>query len=485
MQASAPSDRVIRFGVFELDRQTGELRKSGLKIRLADQSLQVLELLLGRAGEMVSREELAARLWPDGTHVDFENGVNAAVKKLRLALGDSGAAPRYIETLPRRGYRLIVPVDPPRAASSPTFFRRHRIVGIAALLAASTVTGALIVASKPSRENRRPGGGGRLSANQEANGYFAKAELFMGVGVFDPDRAGRLLESALRLDPKFGKARAEYGFVRLVRLMLGNSNDPAYLYEAEEEIRQGLRDDSSFSHGFTALAALYLHSGRKEQALAEIERALTLNPGDIDARHWLAVYHWYSGDSTTARGIETENVARHARFFPARMTLGDLARQEGDVDAAIREYERVLEYDPQNAFVLERLARTYMDRADVTLARRTLDRLRAEERHSFRARATEALLLALEGRRTEAAAAMDAEVVKYVNLNGLFTLTGAEFHALMGMRAEALEWLERAVRYGDHRADWFARNPALENIRQDRQFRLIQSSVARQPASTK
>ena len=489
MEHSPPSDRIVRFGVFEVDRQTGELRKSGLRVRLADQSLQVLTLLLARPGDIVSREELAAALWPDGTNVDFENGVNAAVKKLRLALGDSGASPRYIETLPRRGYRLIAPVNAladttPKISAgnqavSRTFLRRYWTLAIATLLAGAAVAGALLFDSKPARDGPQgpASGWGRPSSNQEANAYFAKAELFMGAGVFDPDRASRLFESALRLDPKFGKARAEYGFTRLIRIMLGYSNDPSELYEAEQEIRRGLRDDPSFSHGFTALAAVYLHSGRREQARAEIETALKINPRDFDARHWLAVYHWYSGDSTTARNLETENVARHPRFFPSRMTLGELARQEGDLEASIREYERVLEYDPQNAFVLERLAQTYMDRADATLARRTFDRFRPEDRHSYRTRAVEAILLALEGKRADAAAAMDEGVLKYIDLNALFTLTGAEFHAVMGRRVEALEWLERAVRQGDHRAEWFARNPALEQIRQDRQFRLIHSSV--------
>lgn len=207
---------------------------------------------------------------------------------------------------------------------------------------------------------------------------------------------------------------------------------------------------------------------------------MSLNAADVDARHWLAVYYWYSGEVTAARTIEAENAARYARFFPSRMTLGDLARENGHLDDAMREYERVLEYDPYNAFVLERLMQTHMDRADLTQARQTLDRLRPKDRRSFRARAIEAVLLAREGKRVEAASAMDADVLKYIELNPLFTLTGAEFYAVMGMRSEALRWLERAVRQGDHRADWFARDPALASLHQDRQFRLIQSSVAQQ-----
>ena len=99
-----------RFGVFELDLESGELRKAGRRIRLADQPFQVLRILLQRAGSLVSREELQRELWSGDTFVDFELGLNSAVRKLRDALGDSADNPRFIETVPRRGYRFIAPV---------------------------------------------------------------------------------------------------------------------------------------------------------------------------------------------------------------------------------------------------------------------------------------------------------------------------------------------------------------------------------------
>jgi Tol biopolymer transport system component/DNA-binding winged helix-turn-helix (wHTH) protein len=103
--------RVIRFGVFELDLHATELRKAGARLNLPTQPFQVLTLLLERPGELVTREELRRRLWPDGTFVDFEHGVNAIVNRLRETLGDSADRPRFIETVPRRGYRFIAPVD--------------------------------------------------------------------------------------------------------------------------------------------------------------------------------------------------------------------------------------------------------------------------------------------------------------------------------------------------------------------------------------
>lgn len=103
---------IVRFGAFELDLRSGELRKRGQRGHLPDQPLQVLALLLEHPGELVTRDELRQRLWPADTYVDFERGLNAAVKRLRDALGDSADTPRFVETLHRRGYRFIAPIEP-------------------------------------------------------------------------------------------------------------------------------------------------------------------------------------------------------------------------------------------------------------------------------------------------------------------------------------------------------------------------------------
>src|SRR5579864_8671585 len=148
MDANARARRT-RFGAFEVDLRSGELRKHGIRLKLQDQPFQVLALLLERAGDVVARDEFRHRLWPADTFVDFDTGLNTAIKKLRDVLCDSAEIPRYIETLPRRGYRFIAPVEngdvtapaaiheklavvplpPPR-----TLTRRWRILGVAALV---------------------------------------------------------------------------------------------------------------------------------------------------------------------------------------------------------------------------------------------------------------------------------------------------------------------------------------------------------------
>jgi TolB-like protein/DNA-binding winged helix-turn-helix (wHTH) protein/Tfp pilus assembly protein PilF len=111
MPPFAAHAKIFRFGIFEVDLKASELRKQGLRLRLPEQPFQVLSVLLERPGEVITRDELRARLWPGDTFVDFDHGLNNAVMKLREVLGDSSENPRFVETIPRRGYRFIAPVE--------------------------------------------------------------------------------------------------------------------------------------------------------------------------------------------------------------------------------------------------------------------------------------------------------------------------------------------------------------------------------------
>jgi TolB-like protein/DNA-binding winged helix-turn-helix (wHTH) protein/Flp pilus assembly protein TadD len=153
---AAQSRQAYRFGGFEFDPTSGELRKDGLKVRLQEQPFQILTLLLKRPGEVVTREEVRQALWPGDTFVDFDVGLNSAVKRLRDALSDSADSPRFVETLPRRGYRFIAPLAPspgalsvapeapPRSALPPRS-RLRPWGGAAAVVAAVALVAGLIV----------------------------------------------------------------------------------------------------------------------------------------------------------------------------------------------------------------------------------------------------------------------------------------------------------------------------------------------------
>ena len=112
MESSSASPNALRFGLYEVDLAAGELRKRGRKVVLQEQPFKLLTLLLRRPGEVVTREELQQALWPTDTFVEFDESLNKAVQKLRQALGDSPDNPHLIETVPRRGYRFITPVEP-------------------------------------------------------------------------------------------------------------------------------------------------------------------------------------------------------------------------------------------------------------------------------------------------------------------------------------------------------------------------------------
>ncbi|MBZ5657528.1 MAG: winged helix-turn-helix domain-containing protein [Acidobacteriia bacterium] len=117
MPPSSSEAGLLRFGVFEVDLAAGELRKNGARIRLQEQPFQVLATLLERAGQVVTRDDLRQKIWPADTFVDFDHSLNTAINKIREALGDSASSPRFVETLARRGYRFIAPVDSPSAAA--------------------------------------------------------------------------------------------------------------------------------------------------------------------------------------------------------------------------------------------------------------------------------------------------------------------------------------------------------------------------------
>jgi DNA-binding winged helix-turn-helix (wHTH) protein len=107
-----PDPRILRFGTFELDAEGEELRKSGRLVRLPPQPFKLLLLLASRPGRVVTREEIRRELWADDTFVDFDQGVNFAVKQIREALSDAADSPVYVQTIPRKGYRFIAPVEP-------------------------------------------------------------------------------------------------------------------------------------------------------------------------------------------------------------------------------------------------------------------------------------------------------------------------------------------------------------------------------------
>jgi len=153
------TDRVlIRFGEYELDLQTGILRKNGIRVRCQEQPFQVLAALVERPGELVTREELRRRVWPQDTFVDFDQALNTAIKKIRTALVDDADAPRYIETVPRRGYRFVASLEKDAtpqatlAVAVPARVNRDRLLALAGIV---TVALAILGGEEPKKKSKK------------------------------------------------------------------------------------------------------------------------------------------------------------------------------------------------------------------------------------------------------------------------------------------------------------------------------------------
>jgi DNA-binding winged helix-turn-helix (wHTH) protein len=151
MRNDFPSEGGLRFDAYHVDLRSGELRKHGRKIRLAGRPFQILALLLERPGELLTRKELQERLWSADTFVDFEHGVNAAIQTLRRALSDTHKNPRFIETLPRRGYRFIAAVEGAQAGAGPAGATAEQSAPPAAAASAAAAVAASGAASGAAR----------------------------------------------------------------------------------------------------------------------------------------------------------------------------------------------------------------------------------------------------------------------------------------------------------------------------------------------
>jgi serine/threonine-protein kinase len=290
-------------------------------------------------------------------------------------------------------------------------------------------------------------------------------------------RARQLLERAIELDPQFAEARGWYGFSMLLEIDVGYSNDPVWLYRAEEQIRRTLEIDPLNGHAHTTLAALHFYRGDKDLAKEELDRALEINPEDFDVTVWLAGnYHYLNGEYETAEGILLPALERNPMITPIRWNLAEVYRDQGKSAAAIREYQKIREQDPQNPF-LAGLVRAHLYAGDLPAAHQAMEYAKPSDHRNYWYRALKAILLAREGRRTAALQEMDDQVLKYAALNPWVTSMAAEFYALLGESEKAIEWLDQAVRNGDERAEWFQRNPLLASIRNHPRFQQVLDSI--------
>jgi serine/threonine protein kinase/Tfp pilus assembly protein PilF len=336
------------------------------------------------------------------------------------------------------------------------------------------------VATAPTDSTPRLSTGAPASPNAEANEHFERAMVLLR-RRWETLAARQTLLRALELDPRFAEARAFLGFVDLLRLDSGESNDAGLLYRAEDELRRALQDDPQLVRGHAVLAAVYMYLQRRELAKSELDKALALAPDELTTVQWLGHSYMMIGDHAAARGAFEKNLKRDPLFLPSRHQLAGVHRVEGNHDLALRELQKILDQDPQNIPALLSIARTYVDVGDTEKAEAAVTRAGTAAEKNYAMRLVRALIHARRGNRTEALEMLDAEVrqfaeVHVVPTNGS-TIEAAEVYSLLNDTAPALEWFERAVRSGDERLDWFQRNPLLANIRSHPRFKEVLHSI--------
>ena len=360
MEIPQATARVVRFGVFELDEASGELRKRGMKVRLAQQPLQVLRLLLDRPGQIVTRQEIRQQLWDADTFVDFEVGLNSAIRKLREALDESAENPRLIETVPRRGYRLIVPIqtigsnEPNVLAArslSSSGTRRSWIGGGLAL--GAVIVGTLGVAyERTVRINVAAGSTspkpGALPAGVKPEAYDAYLKGVLAAGQQTNEgftTAIQYFEKAIAQQPDFAAAHSAMAKFQLQFLYTGPLAPRDVVPRAETEVRTALKLDDTISAAHTTLGTILQQfywqwiEGEKE-----FRRAQALGDSGGNA----IILSLIRGGRVDDAVAEAERlVGEDPQSFNAHTSLGTALRAAGQYDRALSQFHRARDIMPQ------------------------------------------------------------------------------------------------------------------------------------------
>ncbi len=344
----------LRFGCFEFDPETRELRRSGLRVRLPPQPLEALLALLERPGEVVERAQLRSRLWGTGTFVSFDRSLNFCINRLRHALDDDARHPRFVETVPGRGYRFIAPVsivagarrgDRPPAQERPGPSRgRPRRRGVAALVAL-----ALLLLAGHDGVQRR---------DAQAEALYARARSLCGSEGWR--ESVPLYVAALARLPDFAAAHA--GLARSY-LELGESGalDPDQAYPAARDAaRQALAIEEQADARLVLGRVLLVYDWNWRAAEQEIRRGLELLPHSSTAWSLLARFHSARGDHA-----EALRAAKHAEAIdPSSLAALEESAfshyRARRFDEAARRFRRLAERRPEEAhhrlFAIHRLA---------------------------------------------------------------------------------------------------------------------------------
>ena len=385
----------LRFGVFEVNLQARELRKHGIRVKLSGQPFCILSLLLERPGEVVTREEMQQRLWPSNTFVDFEHSLNTAIKKLRAALGDSPENSRYVETIPRVGYRFIAPVEEisteeesaletSRGTASVESANkkeesRHRrwllLFGMSAAL--TTVIASYFAWSRahvgshpktkiaaeihavPENPDSTSSDSQPVSSAKSAEArdlYFKGLYYWNKRNVAAFQQAIGYFQQAIALDPNYAPAYVGLANSYTLLTAYSTSSGALYISQARAAALRALEIDEKSPEAHTAMALiLQNYDWNWQGSEREFRRAIDLSPNYATAHHWYAEHLMFLGrfDEALAESERARQQDPLSLIIAAdNGAILYFSRQYG---RAIEEFRKVLEKDPsfsRAAFVI-------------------------------------------------------------------------------------------------------------------------------------
>lgn len=509
------TDGVVRFGVFEDDLRSGELRRNGVKVKIQDLPLRALNLLLSRPNDVISREEFREALWPDDVFVDFDGGISSAIKRLRTALGDSADHPIFIETVDRRGYRWIAPVqgleqlgngrvwndgnnrDQPGATTVaapaqalPRWLTVFAIPLLALLFAVwifrpsyrSAKAGTKQVHATASSAAAIP----LHAANREAEELYLQGRYYWEKRT--PDSLNKAVDSftqAIVHDPGYAPAYVGladcYNLLREYTVMPASEAYPRALAAAKKAVE--LDPQSSEAHASLAFVSFF---GMWDASTAdrEFRRAIALNPNNAAAHHWYATYL-----SSCRRFTEAlEEIERAQTLEPASKSVladkGSILFDAGRLQESIALLKQMEESEPDFISPHRYLKVIYLETADYP--------------HYL-----------IEA-RMEAGLMSDQDALAMVNANQKGFATGggkgllenlrrqqtrlyeggvsspyflAATYSLMGNKAEALRYLKLACDQHAENVPGMATNHAFDNLHEEPAFQQLLAQSGFPPLS--
>ena len=481
--------RIIRFGVFEADVQTGELRKAGVRVKLQAQAFRVLTLLLECPGEIVTRAEIIRELWDRETFVDFDQSVGAVMRKLRRALGDSAAAPRYIETLRQRGYRFLLPthieeiprrplaVSPAQKSGAHSGVRNsYTARGLAAAMAVSVVI--TLWSGRPSKSKGSRDGASAQAAPPRSRNIDAYIAYEKGRYLWNVRTAAAVKNSikyfqrAVNLDPNYASAYAGLADAYVILNFYTGRQGNAPIQRARLASGRALKLDRSIAEAHATQAYIkFYYEWDWTGAENAFRRAIALNPNYATAHQWYAEYLFYMGRFQAA----VREIDRAHELDPQSVVINlELASPylySRDYDEAIKKIREALTLNPEFPLGIYMLGTCYeqLGRFDQAIA-------------EYRKISRTALGLtglghayARSGRRPDARRVL-RELLSDSKRENLSAYHVARVYAALGDVSQTFAWLKKAQHARDERMVMLKVDPKLDEVRSSPLFNhLLQS----------